>query len=61
VIEFGDPLAISSELVDDFKNGKRRESIGELLGTIYQALTAAPDFDTLMVRNALPHLHCAYY
>jgi glycerol-3-phosphate O-acyltransferase/dihydroxyacetone phosphate acyltransferase len=65
VIEFGDPIAISSELVDDFKIGKRRESIGELLGAIYQALTAvtmtAPDFDTLMVRNALPHMLCVYY
>jgi glycerol-3-phosphate O-acyltransferase / dihydroxyacetone phosphate acyltransferase len=57
VVEFGEPVAISSELVDNFKNGKRRESIGELLGSIYQSLTAvtmtAPDFDTLMVSNAL--------
>lgn len=57
VIEFGEPVAVSSELVDNFKNGKRREAIGELLGSIYQSLTAvtmtAPDFDTLMVSTAL--------
>jgi hypothetical protein len=62
VIEFGDPIAISSELVDDFKIGKRRESIGELLGAIYQALTAvtmtAPDFDTLIVRNPYSYALC---
>ena len=56
VVEFGDPVPISPELVDNFKNGKRRESVGVLLGSIYQALAAvtmtAPDFDTLMVRNA---------
>jgi glycerol-3-phosphate O-acyltransferase/dihydroxyacetone phosphate acyltransferase len=48
VIEFGEPVAVSSELVDNFKNGKRREAIGGLLGSIYQSLTAvtmtAPDF-----------------
>lgn len=57
VVEFGDPIAISSELVENFKSGKRRESVGELLDAIYQALAAitmaAPDFDTLMVRNVL--------
>jgi glycerol-3-phosphate O-acyltransferase / dihydroxyacetone phosphate acyltransferase len=31
VVEFGDPIAISSGLVEDFKSGKRRESVGELL------------------------------
>ena len=62
VVEFGDPVPISSELVDNFKNGKRRESVGELLGSIYQALAAvtmtAPDFDTLMVRN---HPFCSVH
>lgn len=53
VIKFGDLVKISSELVNSFKNSKRRESIGELLGAISQSLAAvtvtAPDFDTLMV------------
>lgn len=56
VIEFGEPVMISPELIDKFKEGKRRESVGSLLNAIYQSLTAvtltAPDFDTLMVRIA---------
>ena len=53
VIEFGDPVQIPSRLVDSFKDGKRRESIGTLLSGITQSLAAvtmsAPDFDALMV------------
>jgi glycerol-3-phosphate O-acyltransferase/dihydroxyacetone phosphate acyltransferase len=53
VVEFGDPIEISPELVKDFKNGKRRETVGALLGAIYQSLSAvtvsSPDFETLMV------------
>lgn len=64
VVEFGDPVPISTQLVENFKIGKRRESIGELLGSIYQSLTAvtmtAPDFDTLMVGSAPAHLSCEY-
>ena len=53
VVEVGDPVEIPPELVDNFKNGRRRESVGTLLGSISQSLAAvtmtAPDFDTLMV------------
>jgi glycerol-3-phosphate O-acyltransferase/dihydroxyacetone phosphate acyltransferase len=56
VVEFGEPVMISPELVDKFKQGKRRQSVGDLLSAIYQSLAAvtmtAPDFDTLMVRIA---------
>jgi glycerol-3-phosphate O-acyltransferase/dihydroxyacetone phosphate acyltransferase len=55
VVEFGDPVPISPELLHNFKNGKKRESIGQLLNGMHQALSAvtmtAPDFETLMVRN----------
>jgi glycerol-3-phosphate O-acyltransferase/dihydroxyacetone phosphate acyltransferase len=53
VVEFGDPVMISPELVQNFKSGKKRESVEELLGGIYQSLASvtvtAPDFETLMV------------
>lgn len=56
VVEFGDPVEISPDLVEDFRNGKKRESVGKLRSSIHQSLTAvtvtAPDFDTLMVRIA---------
>jgi glycerol-3-phosphate O-acyltransferase/dihydroxyacetone phosphate acyltransferase len=63
VVEFGDPVEISSDLVNNFKNGRRRESVGKLLGSIYQSLAAvtmtAPDFETMMVNmfsaNVLLH------
>jgi len=53
VVEFGDPVTIPTDLVDNFKNGKRKESVGNLLSAIHQSLAAvtvtAPDFETLMV------------
>lgn len=53
IVEFGDPVNIPSELVKSYIDGKRRESVGTLLGSIYQSLAAvtmsAPDFDTLKV------------
>jgi glycerol-3-phosphate O-acyltransferase / dihydroxyacetone phosphate acyltransferase len=55
VVEIGHAVNISAELVRSYLDGKRRESVGELLGSIYQALAAvtmrAPDFDTLKVAN----------
>ena len=53
VIEFGNPIEVSKELVEQFKRGERRESVGALLDTIYQSLVAvtvtSPDYETLMV------------
>ena len=47
-------MEVSKELVDMYRSGERRDAIGELLATIYQALLAvtvtSPDYDTLMVR-----------
>ena len=55
VVEFGDPVLISPELVQNFRNGHKRQSVGNLLSSIYQSLSAvtvtAPDFETLMVRT----------
>lgn len=53
VIEFGSPIEVPRELVDQYKKGERREAVGALLDIIYQSLVAvtvtSPDYDTLMV------------
>lgn len=53
VIEFGNPIEVPKELVEQFKQGERRESVGALLDIIYQSLVAvtvtSPDYETLMV------------
>ena len=53
VIEFGTPIDIPSELVEQFKQGERRESVGALLEIIYGSLVSvtvtSPDYETLMV------------
>lgn len=53
VIEFGNPIEIPPELVEQYKRGERREAVGTLLDTIYHSLLAvtvtAPDYETLMV------------
>lgn len=53
VIEFGSPIEIPREIVDQYKRGERREAVGAVLDIIYQSLVAvtvtSPDYDTLMV------------
>lgn len=53
VIEFGTPIEVPRELVDQYKRGERREAVGALLDFIYQSLVAvtvtSPDYETLMV------------
>jgi glycerol-3-phosphate O-acyltransferase / dihydroxyacetone phosphate acyltransferase len=53
VVEFGNPVEVPPELVEMYKRGQRREAVGQLLETVYQALVAvtvtSPDYDTLMV------------
>ena len=53
VIEFGTPLDVPPDLVEEFKTGSRREAIGRMLEHIYNALVSvtvtSPDYDTLMV------------
>lgn len=61
VIEFGSPIEIPKELVDQYSRGERREAIKTLLSTIYNALRAvtvtSPDYDTLMVIQAARRLY----
>jgi glycerol-3-phosphate O-acyltransferase/dihydroxyacetone phosphate acyltransferase len=57
VVEFGSPVEIPNELVEMYKNGQKREAVGQVLETVYQALVAvtvtSPDYDTLMVCSNL--------
>ncbi|RDL39594.1 putative CTR1 suppressor protein [Venustampulla echinocandica] len=61
VIEFGNPVEVPKELVDLYRNGERREAVGQLLDTVYQALVAvtvtSPDYDTLMLIQAARRLY----
>ncbi|KAK2795318.1 hypothetical protein FQN51_000503 [Onygenales sp. PD_10] len=61
VVEFGNPIEISPELVQMYKDGKRREAVGSLLDTIYQSLVAVtvvgPDYETLMLIHAARRLY----
>jgi 1-acyl-sn-glycerol-3-phosphate acyltransferase len=53
VVEIGSPVEIPNELVEMYKNGQKREAVGQVLETVYQALVSvtvtSPDYDTLMV------------
>ncbi|KAF9356976.1 hypothetical protein BGX34_009647 [Mortierella sp. NVP85] len=63
VVEFGDPLSVPPELVEQYKRGgsDKREACGKLLDTIYEALRGvtlnAPDYETLMVIQAARRLY----
>ncbi|PGH08476.1 hypothetical protein AJ79_05965 [Helicocarpus griseus UAMH5409] len=61
VVEFGSPIEVPPELVKMYKEGKRREAVGTLLDTIYQALVAvtviSPDYETLMLIHAARRLY----
>lgn len=61
VVEFGNPIEVPKELVELYKSGERREAVGQLLDTIYQALVAvtvtSPDYDTLMLIQAARRLY----
>lgn len=55
VVEFGTPLEVPRELVEEYKNGSRRDAVSKMLELVYNALVAvtvtSPDYDTLMVCN----------
>jgi glycerol-3-phosphate O-acyltransferase / dihydroxyacetone phosphate acyltransferase len=59
VVEFGAPISVPRELVDEFGLGgkEKREACGKLLEIIYDGLKTvtlrAPDYETLMVRTLL--------
>ncbi|EEH08134.1 glycerol-3-phosphate O-acyltransferase [Histoplasma capsulatum G186AR] len=61
VVEFGNPIEVPPELVEMYKAGNRREAVGALLSTIYQALVAVtvvgPDYETLMLIHAARRLY----
>lgn len=61
VIEFGPPFEVAPELVHMYSHGKRRDAIGQLLDTVYNALSAVtvstPDYDTLMLIQAARRLY----
>ncbi|KAK5119779.1 hypothetical protein LTR85_007355 [Meristemomyces frigidus] len=61
VIEFGAPISIDPKLVEQYKSGDRRGATGEVLQIVYDRLTAvttlAPDYDTLMLIQAVRRLY----
>ncbi|VUC21370.1 unnamed protein product, partial [Clonostachys rosea] len=61
VIEFGAPFEIPSRIVEKYRNNQRREAIGHVIDTVYQALNSvtvsAPDYDTLMLIQATRRLY----
>lgn len=61
VIEFGTPIAIDPALVQQYKDGDRRGATGEVIRTVHIALTSvttlAPDYETLMLIQAVRRLY----
>lgn len=61
VIEFGEAIHIEPRLVQQYKNGDRRGATGEVVDRVYQGLSAvttqAPDYDTLMLIQAVRRLY----
>ncbi|SMY22509.1 unnamed protein product [Zymoseptoria tritici ST99CH_1A5] len=61
VIEFGAPIEIEPDLVEQYKNGSKRDAVGKVLSNVYDALSTvtvqAPDYDTLMLIQAVRRLY----
>ncbi|KAK5174266.1 Glycerol-3-phosphate/dihydroxyacetone phosphate acyltransferase [Saxophila tyrrhenica] len=61
VIEFGKPITVPLELVEQYKGDGRRAAIQSLLDTVTNGLktvtTLAPDYDTLMLIQAVRRLY----
>ena len=61
VIEFGKPIVVPPELVEQYKSGNRRDAVSVLLDTVTKGLqsvtTLAPDYDTLMLIQAVRRLY----
>lgn len=61
VVEFGAPFEIPRHLVELYRNNQRREAIGQVLDTVYQALSSvtvsAQNLDTLMMIQAARRLY----
>jgi hypothetical protein len=62
VIEFGDPITISADMVKKFKEGgnTKRDTCSKLLDIIYNALKSvtvnASNYETLMVNHTLNYV-----
>ncbi|KAJ3993163.1 glycerol-3-phosphate O-acyltransferase [Lentinula boryana] len=63
VVEFGSAMDVPPELVEMFKQGgsQKREAVSKFLGLVYDALKTvtvrAPDYDTLMLVQAVRRLY----
>ncbi|KAG6034229.1 hypothetical protein E4U41_006632 [Claviceps citrina] len=61
VVEFGTPFEIPPQLVEAYSNNRRREAIGKVIDTVYEALSAVtvstPNYDTLMLIQAARRLY----
>ncbi|KEY66827.1 hypothetical protein S7711_05183 [Stachybotrys chartarum IBT 7711] len=61
VVEFGQPFEVPAYLGEMYRNNQRREAIGQVLDSVYQALSSvtvsAPDYDTLMMIQAARRLY----
>lgn len=61
VIEFGQPITIDDKLLEQYKAGDRRGAVGEVLNEVQDALKSvtlqAPDYDTLMLIQAVRRLY----
>lgn len=58
VVEFGTPIDIPADLVEEYQNDNRRTAVSTLLDTVHDALISvtvtSPDYDTLMVSRKMP-------
>ena len=61
VIEFGRPIEVPPQLVEQYRRGERREATGILLDEVQKGVeavtTLAPDYDTLMLIQAVRRLY----
>ncbi|ORX35994.1 putative glycerol-3-phosphate O-acyltransferase [Kockovaella imperatae] len=63
VVEFGQPISVSKELVEEFREGgaKKRAACGKLLEQVHDGMRAvtlrAPDWDTMQVIQAARRLY----
>ena len=61
VVEYGEPISVDAHLVEMYKNGDKRKAVATLLETLRVSLRdltlQAPDFESLMVVQALRRLY----
>ncbi|KAF7195761.1 putative acyltransferase [Pseudocercospora fuligena] len=61
VVEFGTPIEIEPELVQQYSSGQKRDAVGTVLSRVHDGLSAvtvqAPDYDTLMLIQAVRRLY----